>query len=337
MFILDATLIQNTCSDPVLARILSLVHLVFQIICIIAPILLIVSAVVGLISLLANPDQKNGTKKVVMKFFAAVMIFFLPWLTDLVINLVPGNSFSISACWNYADEKNEQIGQPIFGAWSSSTNGSLSSDLALLEKYYGNTTGESGGTGDNKGDVGSYNPASCKAQVLTGGQRVPIYYQNNPNCDWGSFNSSETVADSGCGFTSVAMILTYLTGSEITPTSVVNRYKDSYFQPGSGMRHSLAIQIANDYNLSVSSTNSASSVVNALKEGRVVLARGPESGYSGGLFSSGGHFIVLRGIDDSGKIYVNNPNYYRQDENTQGFTINQIDAWATNYWTYAAR
>lgn len=334
MFILET--IQEQCSDVVLAKILSLVHTIFNIIFIVVPILLIVSATISMISLLANPDQKNGTKKVVMKFAAAIMVFFLPTITDLVINMIPGNSFSVSACWNYADEASENIHFSTFENWASA-NGSLSSDLALLQKYYGNTTGESGGTGDNKGDAGSYNPASCKAQVLTGGQRVPIYYQNNPNCDWGSFNSSETVADSGCGFTSVAMILTYFTGSEITPTSVVNRYKDSYFQPGSGMRHSLAIQIANDYNLSVSSTNSASSVVNALKEGRVVLARGPESGYSGGLFSSGGHFIVLRGIDDSGKIYVNNPNYYRQDENTQGFTINQIDAWATNYWTYAAR
>ena len=329
MFILDTTLIQNTCSDPVLARILSLVHLVFQIICIIAPILLIVSAVVGLISLLANPDQKNGTKKVVMKFFAAVMIFFLPWLTDLVINLVPGNSFSISACWNYADEKNEQIGQSVFGAWSSSTNGSLSSDLALLEKYYGNNIDN-----DNLGSAPEV--LSCSSQILSGGLPVPVYYQNNPNCNWGSFSDRTTVADSGCGFTSIAMILTYLTGNTITPARVVQQYQEQY-KVSSGMSHGLATRIANDYNLSVSYTNSPSAVVKALQEGKVVLARGEQSANSGGLFSRGGHFIVLRGIDDNGHIYINNPDYGRRGENTQSFTIDQIDAWATKYWTYAAR
>ena len=44
-------------------------------------------------------------------------------------------------------------------------------------------------------------------------------------------------------------------------------------------------------------------VVKALQDGRPVISyQGP------GLFTSGGHFIVLTGVDENGKIHVNDPN-----------------------------
>jgi hypothetical protein len=60
-----------------------------------------------------------------------------------------------------------------------------------------------------------------------------------------------------------------------------------------------------------------------------------------GIFTSGGHFIVLTGVTEDGKILVNDPNGYNWEKNAEmqegfenGFTPDQIKAAAKAYWIY---
>lgn len=53
----------------------------------------------------------------------------------------------------------------------------------------------------------------------------------------------------------------------------------------------------------VTQTSDPNQVLQALSEGHPVI-----SSQRAGLFTSGGHFIVLRGVTAGGKVLVNDPN-----------------------------
>ena len=329
MFILEIT--SESCNDLVLAKILSLLHTIFNIIGIAVPILLTVSAVISLISMLTNPEQKDGMKKIINKFMAAVIVFFIPTITDLAIQLVPGTNFSVSACWKTADNAASDItyaNTDSYSNWKQSSTGDVGGNLQLLAKYANaDTSGNKGGTN------GTYDPTSCAPQYVDGGMRIPVYFQDNPNCNWGEFRPGESVAKGGCGFTSLAMILSYLTGKTITPADMAKKYPD-YYKPA-GMSWSLITYSGPDNGLAQQArTISANQVEQALRNNQPVILRGPGSTK---LFSNGPHFIILRGIDSNGGIYVSNPTWGHRDQNTQTFTIEQIKSWGTNYWAFPAK
>ncbi len=331
MFLMEIT--TEACKDPVLAKSLSLIHTVFSIMCILTPIILIVLASIQTASMMMNPDQKNGIQKIVKKFVAAVVVFFVPMLTDIIVNMVPGNEFSISACWDAADEVSKDIEFSTFTNYSPK-DGGMGGSLSGLAAYAGITP--SGGSGEGGSSDSTSSDRICKyGEILSGGMPVRIYYQNHPDCDYGKFNANESVADSGCGFTSMAMILTYLTGNYITPADVREQYP-GYFVAGSGMSHGLPLKAALDYGLDtpivISYVNSSTKdqIMNALKNDQVILIRGVYRQ----PFSVGPHLMVLRGLDADGKILVNNPNYEHSDYNNTGFTYEEIDAWATKAWIF---
>ena len=57
---------------------------------------------------------------------------------------------------------------------------------------------------------------------------------------------------------------------------------------------------------------------------------------SAGIFTGGGHYIVLTGITNQG-ITVNDPNKnnaVNKGYNNRYFTINEINASAQNYWIF---
>ena len=96
--------ITSTCNSAVLAGILSIVKRIMLIIQIAVPLLLIVSAIIGLAQLMASPDDQKSPKKLLNKFIAAVIVFFIPVFVNLTINLV-GEGSNFSSCWIHANDK----------------------------------------------------------------------------------------------------------------------------------------------------------------------------------------------------------------------------------------
>ena len=82
---------------------------------------------------------------------------------------------------------------------------------------------------------------------------------------------------------------------------------------------------------SVTQTTDANAVLQALSEGRPVI-----SSQSPGLFTSGGHFIVLRGLTADGKVLVNDPN----DNDSKNYVnrafdmMTEIHATSSHYWIF---
>ena len=96
-------LINSCCSDYGLAKTLSVFSNILTLIQIIVPILLIVMAAVNIFQLVYNPDDKKSIKKVINKFIAAAVVFFIPVIVNAFLSTLP-NSFEIYGCMQAAKD-----------------------------------------------------------------------------------------------------------------------------------------------------------------------------------------------------------------------------------------
>ena len=100
--ILDcSTTLSNCCNSFALASILNITRKVFNLIQLIAPIILILMTTIQFTQLSVNPELKDGFRRILNKIVAAFIIFLLPILVDAVMGVLP-DSVSISTCWNSA-------------------------------------------------------------------------------------------------------------------------------------------------------------------------------------------------------------------------------------------
>ena len=107
MFILATA---DACSDYALVNILSLTQTAFQIICVAVPIILIISLILTIIKVITDPDQKHFIRKIISQIAAAIIIFLLPTLVNLIMAWVPSSDgFDIADCWQAAREANSEI------------------------------------------------------------------------------------------------------------------------------------------------------------------------------------------------------------------------------------
>ena len=128
-------------------------------------------------------------------------------------------------------------------------------------------------------------------------------YYNQTDARWGSNSyGNTTIYDGGCGPTSLAMVVSGLTGQKITPDIMADwSYRNGHRAEGQGSYWSLMTNGGSHYGLSVESVSrkDPNSIVKALSEGNpVIVSMGK------GNFTRSGHFIVLRGITADGKILV---------------------------------
>ena len=161
------------------------------------------------------------------------------------------------------------------------------------------------------------------------GMQIPHYLQT----DYGNIPyGGGSIASSGCGPTSFAMIASYLTDTTITPADAVAWCGNSYYMPGVGTYWSYFQAAANHFGCgSVTQTSDANQVLQALSEGHPVI-----SSQRAGLFTSGGHFIVLRGVTADSKVLVNDPN----DNSSKNYInrvfdmMSEVHATSNAYWIF---
>jgi uncharacterized protein YvpB len=128
--------------------------------------------------------------------------------------------------------------------------------------------------------------------------------------EWGSESysvigsRSQTIATSGCGPTSMAMVLNYYVDDTITPlqTSIFaleNNHRTRY----DGTSWAYFEDMANEYDLEFLQTASSVEALEWMKtqeDPLVICSMGP------GLWTSAGHFILLWDVED-GIAYINDP------------------------------
>jgi len=139
-----------------------------------------------------------------------------------------------------------------------------------------------------------------------GTANIPYFNQADKRWGYYDYGTTGTIASSGCGPTALAMVVAGLTGREdINPKSVADwSVANGYRAEGAGSYWSLMTDGGQNYGLQVETVSrmNPERIVQALSQGYPVIAS-----MGRGHFTNGGHFIVLRGITDDGKILVYDP------------------------------
>lgn len=176
---------------------------------------------------------------------------------------------------------------------------------AMLKKY---------GTGESQNNCG--NGPSTDSVVTGSGLDVKVggvrYFSQ---CDpaWRTINYGDpgsTICTSGCGPTAASMIISTLKNDpSITPQVIADWGANNgmiYYENGesAGSKTAIAPRAAAAWGLTTRAMNkSRSSIEGVFNDGGYVFINvGP------GDFTSGGHFIMLRGFDSNGKLLVSDPN-----------------------------
>ena len=135
--------------------------------------------------------------------------------------------------------------------------------------------------------------------------QIPLFLQYDKRWSGFSYGKSGTIQSSGCGPTSLAMIIVGLTGDTTVNPKVVADWsvQNGHRVEGVGSAWSLMTQGGAHWGLKVDTIAVSSAEISAaLRQGKPVIMS-----MTAGHFTNGGHFIVLRGITESGKILVNDP------------------------------
>lgn len=159
---------------------------------------------------------------------------------------------------------------------------------------------------------------------------VPLYLQYQD--PWGSNAYGDgTIRKNGCCPTCLAMVFSYLCQKNIYPDDVAAWAGNKYYVNGAGTSWGIFTPASSHWGITCTNIGkSEASMVQALRDGKLVVASmGP------GTFTKGGHFIVLTGITESGKIRVNDPNDSTKKNhiNTE-FSASLIIRESKNMWTF---
>lgn len=145
------------------------------------------------------------------------------------------------------------------------------------------------------------------------GNATEVVYYHQGDSRWGSqmYGRTGTVKSSGCGPSCMAIVISSLTDTQINPGQMCDwAYQNGYRCEGSGSYHSLIPGAAKAFDIPCEGLGrSRSKLVEALQNGKLVVAI-----MSKGHFTRGGHYIVLRGITEDGKILVADPASYQRSE-----------------------
>ena len=151
----------------------------------------------------------------------------------------------------------------------------------------------SGGTITSLGDV-----------RFTDGATEVVYFnqldQRYANQPYGTDN----IGGYGCGPTAMSIVVSSLTDKIVDPTAMAQwAYENGGWCKGQGSYHSLIPNAAKAWGLTVEGcrADEPQRILDALSQGRLVVAI-----MGKGHFTTTGHFIVLRGVQD-GKILVADP------------------------------
>ncbi len=155
-----------SCSSPILGTILSALRKIMGLIQIIGPLVLLVSIILTMTKLMADPDNKKLSKKIVNSVMAAVILFFIPMLVNLVMNLL-GEDYNISACWNsatvssgstsYVDLDDNKQKKSVVPNASDYEKGKQKQPAQTQSSSTGRSSGNSSGSSNTGGvDIGAH-------------------------------------------------------------------------------------------------------------------------------------------------------------------------------------
>ncbi len=158
----------------------------------------------------------------------------------------------------------------------------------------------------------------------TGTNGVPYYSQRNftdpyPKPASCGDSSNATIKSSGCGPTSMAMVLSFY-GVSVDPKQVAANFVSQSIRGCVGTSYSFgkSTLLGSSLTLDSISKTKRDKIIEHLKAGEpLIVSIGPKKDSSGGViyastFTKSGHFIVLTGVNPDGSFAINDPNSGKQ-------------------------
>lgn len=169
--------------------------------------------------------------------------------------------------------------------------------------------------------------SSCAAGSDEKAGNLVLYSQYDARWKNAPYGSS-TIGESGCGPASMAMIIATLSDKSVTPVDVATYgASQGTYIAGSGSAWTLPRIAAEHWGLKAQDIGKdMNAATTALQNGNYVIA----TGQGPVPFTSGGHFIVLRGMDDGGKILVGDPAH--KEANTAAYDVGALAGSIRNMW-----
>lgn len=152
----------------------------------------------------------------------------------------------------------------------------------------------------------------------TDGSTEVVYYNQLDERYANKPYGTDDIGGYGCGPTCMAMVVSSLTDDLVDPVEMAKwSYEHGYWCSGSGSYHALIPAAAEAWGLPVSGCTASEPqrITDALSSGKMIVAI-----MSAGHFTSSGHFIVLRGVQDE-KILVADPASRTRSEQSWDLSI----------------
>ncbi|MDD3341813.1 MAG: hypothetical protein PHN72_06490 [Bacilli bacterium] len=113
-------------------KIVYLIKVAFEVIKMVVPILLIIMCLIDSVKHVMSKDgwDKKIIKKIVSKFIAAVLVYFVPTMINMGLSVMGEANFTLGTCWKNATKENTSVNVPI----EDTTKGSLEKAKDLIDK-----------------------------------------------------------------------------------------------------------------------------------------------------------------------------------------------------------
>lgn len=287
--------LKTCCNDYALASVLGVMKQIIDLLHLIVPIILMVMVVFNFIQLMSNPEDKKAKKGLINRFLAALIVFFVPTIINVVLNIMPV-PYNIISCWNNGNVIKEELENKkvLYSSTDEREKTSILVDSSDYEK------GEEKKTGLN------FNEFKHLEKYNQVGK-----YRNRKVCADGS---RSTVGRSACGLSTYMAVRYVLTGEDTdfmdfcheacargvyTGGSSLSKTDNSFYENKYGITHK---KIANNYDTYVSELQKGNVVFVSIQCGHRTIENG---GFNA---TTNGHYIALVKYDSAkDKIYVYNP------------------------------
>lgn len=127
------------------------------------------------------------------------------------------------------------------------------------------------------------------------------------------------IRTSGCGPCSVAMALSYLLDKKINPATLKTKYVARQ-----GSTHDIGAYEAAKVGIKTKYTNDIDEIIRAVKKGCPVM-----SIQGKGLFTKHGHYILIIGVTDTGRLCINDPASSKRTYRLSGKTYSKREVDST--------
>lgn len=159
--------------------------------------------------------------------------------------------------------------------------------------------------------------------------KVPLILQTDDRWKATPYGTGEnnTIEKNGCAIVSLAMVASYLDGTEVLPQAILDWSQNNYFVEGQGTNWTIFGDFATVKGYMFEALTDITTVETHLSQGHpVIISVQP------GKFTETGHIMVLTGTND-GKFWLNDPNDSEEKGHSKTlYTAEELNNEALNYW-----